>query len=872
MDRRGGKDANSFFSRIKDVDALRSPYPRHLGQPSRDHSSPGAASVRPIVSSSSTGMPPVPSSARPHYGSVAPNWHYPVPRTEERVVSPNNNLGARPGFNFPAPQSFRSPSNYASSVQPIRMRQHQVSDRPGVPGSTLPAHIGAGNMLRAPLQAPQPFSGIPCQLQNWVVNLDVIRGVVSVGGNFFKEDGRCVVRRSSAISRALDGFTLLTNKGNCYQLVGPPDLDAMRAKGLPEYLVSYFRSGFPKNWKQLIDSHISGTSNNQFNDMVSMQSPRAQVQGIVRPSPISLRHDESLEEFEADANPEKENPPASGFSGSTYANEPLLSETPTAKIKLQSHASSVYGRGTSLFANSRFAQPSPYIPRESPVFARPRLSAMTEQAEVDGLDADSRSDTENNDASEAGFGSADVIAESEDSASSVADSENTSASALDVVPAKAAGRSRGRVSEKPTLPKKRASVSLPLDPSPELSANVEERGDTDELESIERLDEMFATANKRLASAGTTPKTPPTRRRSLVRVVESSDESSTNQSHTRLASATKSATKPTPRSVSARTLKDNTSEPVETPTKPPRASASKTITPKVATPAKTASSLRKAATPTLKKSSVATTPSKPPLTKTPVSKPKSTKKAIKTPEPIPGKKRLVADFVDVDATETDNSLQKLSLRSASTSENLESSDELSQGKPSAAASVRQVRPGIGPRSYRTAQYSDQSEATTPKTPKTAKTPKATRTPKTLRTPSTPKTPKAVDASKDDSSADQQEAQGGKPISTPKSRRKGYFKYQEPATPTESVTRSGRKVRRPQDWWANAQDHLSTSGSTNNKDSPLKFKWGSIDMVVVKGGKRMRLSDYCLQGGEIEPLFADSADEKEQSKDTLSESS
>ncbi|KAJ2849130.1 hypothetical protein GGI22_005593 [Coemansia erecta] len=83
------------------------------------------------------------------------------------------------------------------------------------------------------------------------------------------------------------------------------------------------------------------------------------------------------------------------------------------------------------------------------------------------------------------------------------------------------------------------------------------------------------------------------------------------------------------------------------------------------------------------------------------------------------------------------------------------------------------------------------------------------------------------------------------MTTPK-RRKGrnYFRYTELPGPSISVTRSGRKVRRPNDWWANAQEHLSTG----HKESDIKYKWGTGDPVLVKGSKRVKLSDYYMQGG------------------------
>ncbi|KAJ1731204.1 hypothetical protein LPJ61_002652, partial [Coemansia biformis] len=89
-----------------------------------------------------------------------------------------------------------------------------------------------------------------------------------------------------------------------------------------------------------------------------------------------------------------------------------------------------------------------------------------------------------------------------------------------------------------------------------------------------------------------------------------------------------------------------------------------------------------------------------------------------------------------------------------------------------------------------------------------------------------------------------------------------FKYNEPEAST-SITRSGRKVRPPQDWWANAQEHL---GSTH-QESIIKYRWGTGDAVVVKDGKRVRLSDVFSEdsgadplGGNTGPLGGDSGSE------------
>ncbi|KAJ2221743.1 hypothetical protein IWW45_008790 [Coemansia sp. RSA 485] len=112
------------------------------------------------------------------------------------------------------------------------------------------------------------------------------------------------------------------------------------------------------------------------------------------------------------------------------------------------------------------------------------------------------------------------------------------------------------------------------------------------------------------------------------------------------------------------------------------------------------------------------------------------------------------------------------------------------------------------------------------------------------------------------SKDEGQSQGQQELKTPRSGIKWktgrrYFRYKEPEAGGSSITRSGRKVRKPQDWWANAQDHLGGSGS-GHKESNIKYKWGSGDAMVIRDGKRMRLSDFYLQGGDESALFSEEA--------------
>ncbi|KAJ2212868.1 hypothetical protein EV179_004269, partial [Coemansia sp. RSA 487] len=124
-------------------------------------------------------------------------------------------------------------------------------------------------------------------------------------------------------------------------------------------------------------------------------------------------------------------------------------------------------------------------------------------------------------------------------------------------------------------------------------------------------------------------------------------------------------------------------------------------------------------------------------------------------------------------------------------------------------------------------------------------------------------------SKDNGSAALSKTPSDLSMTTPK-RKKGrnYFRYKELPGPSISVTRSGRKVRRPNEWWANAQEHLSTG----HKESDIKYKWGTGDPVLVKGDKRVKLSDYYKQSDGADLRTDDQSSESADEIDNLADNS
>ncbi|KAJ1864585.1 hypothetical protein LPJ78_003240 [Coemansia sp. RSA 989] len=83
---------------------------------------------------------------------------------------------------------------------------------------------------------------------------------VTVSGSYTKPNGIAVARHSSPIDIAIERRTIVATSGTMYQLVDAPDLEMMRMKGMPEYLVSQFADGFPRNWKQLVEEYLGISS------------------------------------------------------------------------------------------------------------------------------------------------------------------------------------------------------------------------------------------------------------------------------------------------------------------------------------------------------------------------------------------------------------------------------------------------------------------------------------------------------------------------------------------------------------------------------------------------------------------------------------
>ncbi|KAJ1884106.1 hypothetical protein LPJ66_010770, partial [Kickxella alabastrina] len=480
MDGRSNKDAAKFFNRIKNVEVLKSPYPRHLGQPSRG-SGLTALSTRPIMTgNASSGAPP--GSMRPISTHSAPTWHHPIPRHGENAVSPagiSRRINGGPVFDHKVSVSHRSPSNYPVSVQPIRTRPHSMPDQRFIPGSTLPAHVLAANTTQ-------------CHINSWSAYLDSTRGAISVHGKIMRADGRQAVRRSSAIIKVVDGRTLLTNKGTYYVLVGPADIEAMRLNGFPEHLIPYFAEGFPQNWRQLIEADFGRKSPGAHYEAPPASAPRTSIN--LKQGPTPLRRDESAEDYAG-----FESLPSSVLSDKTYAQQTVFSRSPAAaNAEAKSHkASSVYSSGASLFSRGGFGRSAPQ--QNNQPSADKQAEFVLEEShsfEDGGIGRITECDEEQT--SRAGTGCEDATVTADEAQNS-------------------------------PIPQSSCTTGLDsedLHDSPELVARRPAPLESIEENDIEKLDKMFENASKRLVPARSKPAASSAKRNVPKRIVDSSDESS----------------------------------------------------------------------------------------------------------------------------------------------------------------------------------------------------------------------------------------------------------------------------------------------------------------------------------------------------------
>ncbi|KAJ2122394.1 hypothetical protein IW147_003493 [Coemansia sp. RSA 720] len=784
MDGGGNKDTSNFFNRIKNVDVLRSPFPRHLVQSNRVPAM--ASSMRPIISNA----PVTHNAMRPAPLRTVPAWQSPVPQPGNFNISPVGGHGRGSTFGQVLPSStvYRPPAEYPSSVQPLHTRSYPTNDVRQMPESTFPAHRRR-DVRGIPANPPH------CLLRNWYVCVDVEKMAVTVSGSFTKPNGTTVARYSSPIDIAFDERVVAASSGTVYQLVDLPDLEMMRTKGLPPYLIPSFTEGFPRNWKKLVDEYLvvaagalrrGGAA--PRGDVSTRPAYAPLASGYMHDDhryagPTGTRFQPILEEG-GPVSISPISPPSSVSIGSIAPERQRRSPSVGSTGHQGGTRSSVYRSGLDIFASNRFARKGSAHAADQP---EERRTDLIQPPRSGSQVTDITEATEQCDEDNAGVRVTEMYGLSRDQ-SPAERVDRLSASYLNM-PADTPTKqpvSRHSPSLSPELGPSQTKFSWnsaddhrhiddDLEPF-KLDSGVDEDADEPVLETEREHSSVSSTTDLEAAARILTidhPKVAKKTPRVMRKVIDSSDESQGAAEN------------------------DTSSEQTESlaQTSAGDEAVGETRVTKSALASRVA---RKASRVTPAKPRVARAPRSAPAGRARPPTGSTTKRtARKTPKP----------HSDADSTPTKVSAKRGKWWSEDWDMEplviiervAKRSDRVSQLE---STESRDVDKDMGGDADGDADSSEKpGPASSKKT--TYQTPKRTTTPKRKA--------------------------GGQ-----------GFQYREPKV-TSSVTRSGRKVRRPQEWWTNACEHL---GNTH-QESDIKYRWGKGDAFVVRDGKRIRLSDFVM---------------------------
>ncbi|KAJ2076698.1 hypothetical protein H4R24_005548 [Coemansia sp. RSA 988] len=838
MDGGRGGDASNFFNRIKNVDVLRSPYPRHLAQ---NNQRPGmAASTRPIIG----GNVAPHNTMRPAATRATPAWQSPPPHPDiantvhtggGSSIRSYNDRGRVPS----SPALYRPPPEYPNSVQPIRVRPYGMGgDYRHIPGSTFPSHVSAGLSKARNMPHNAPY----CVLRNWIVCVDVDKMAVTVSGSFTKPNGNTVARHSSSIEMAIDERVLRASSGTVYQLVDTPDLDLMRTKGFPEYLIPYFVDGFPRNWKRLVDDYLAVAAGAQHGRgaPLSRRDGYPMMNRVVSPS--GNLHDEhrGLDHSDGRFRHSSDDGDAADLQPST---SPIVgygasSHTGIRQTRPFEGTGMVYRSGAEIFANGRFSRGGRL---HTPIRAQQRHSSENPRS-PELYDPDGANDK--------GAVASAVGDERHIPSMQRVDSELAAAMSnmpLETPTKASSSAGTGDMLSNTISPELGATSGLlwkgfhdphvslndsAIEPFKLEDAGIDDsQSDHEELVVDQPPDPKVDGTSSEDQKQNSTNQKDATRksRRTSRKVVESSDDAR-SQHMTEPDTSEPFASTPVTRSRKSVEARSTSAQ------RPVRNAASATRKPALATPskrkdasnvpnsapvarAKTARSARNKRTARRTPNNVVTaaeqTPSKPPRT---------TKSAGR----------------HCGSSSTSNAMVVIE-----PSKNISSSSDEASSFEASAPAWAMVGSQKQTKDKTSAEVADRQDESLPE-------PTAGGELLLPPSPSPPvQEPSAIAGRSERTPA--KAAPLAKAESAPSKWRVGrrFFKYKEPVA-TTSVTRSGRKVRRPQQWWANAQEHLAST----HKGSTLKYRWGTGDAVIVRDGKRMRLSDVFLEGSSADLTLAD----------------
>ncbi|KAJ2161067.1 hypothetical protein GGF46_001738 [Coemansia sp. RSA 552] len=885
MDNRGNKDTSNFFSRIKNVDVLRSPYPRHLAQGNRRQPAM-AASARPIISSGMSSYGPMrPSPVH----AVASPWQAPVARPGSASISPIGG-GIQSRVVQHAQGLYQSPPRCPSSAQPLRVHPQPNNGYRHIPGSTLPAHIPGGPSGIRNLSS----STSNCILHNWFVCLDTGRKTVTISGSYTKFNGTVVMRHSSPIEGVFDERLLRGRSSTIYQLMGPPDTEMMRARGLPSYLADVFDNGFPRNWRQLVeeylgtplgpDSRLGSRSGGVHRGEMTPRPAQSAVHSGYPPERYQFaspagRFGAISESSEVAAEQPQYLPPDT-YNHPGHARMQQRDPPDASRRPVNNQHTPIYRDGADIFANGRFAQA-----------ATPRTRNKSEESvQVPvAMQPSSREPTAEYASGDDGYGDGNVLPTARATGGRPSSAASMASEVADGIPNLEVADGIPNLSlETPTKAPVHSSGSL-LDSSnsvsPDLCATRGSQSEAPKIPRVNGVDDMDpfklddAEQSEAEADPGSVPEPEPEHESMPEPKPKSADtdnEKPTEPVVAKAAPKKQPGVKPRAKKVSRRAVASSSESQSEAAAAEDTAatnsdageSGSSAPADSLLKPAQTQFRARRTGP---KAAETAKTARRASGTATPV----PSRRRAKTPGSAPagrakkggsGLKRQSSGSKSAEEEEADVAKQTPT-RARATKGSKAAKGDLKASGPLVIIEVRGQQPP-------TTDSGRESESSA------AERPVATPQRKRLRKKADVGTPdKQAEAAAEstepaaDKAADTQSAaEDGTPgeaeaLKTPqKTPTKwkivtGSFRYRKPKVTTPSVTRSGRKVQQPREWWADAQEHLTSP----HKQSNLKYRWGTGDAVVVKDGKRIRLSDMYKEDSDADPLHDDaSAAEADQS--------
>lgn len=747
--------------------------------------------------------------------TAAPTWHSPPPRHPYvhgggTSISPLSN-NSRIVANSPKGNTHYSPPAYPSSVQPMQARTFSGSGNQRlVPGSTHPSHIGIS-------QQQQQQQRIV--LVGWYITIDPLRRVVIVSGNFTKPNGVIVNRHSSPIEKAVDSHTLVSNTGSIYQLVDPVNVEMMRMKGFPEHLLPLFLDGFPRKWKIMVEKYYNSVASLGRSPPTTSFGAKRNSDGVVQPRTAPLRHTGLSEDMRLSDNmPSSSDTVISSSALSQSFKDLACGSNPASPATVgvghqQRRTSSVYRDGAALFAKRQFKSPT-----------KNKVDVENDDNEPPSLFND------------------------------VGRNERNTSPELHNSPSPTYSR-RSMHAQNSAM---EDGLSVGNDFGDDGIGDEEQDEDVDSFSSADTVSvaDVIPTSNERKLEPsldGKEKRTALDDTSAKPRLVNREMPSPLSSPHLPLSDFLLDDQTPTRRSLSKHSGPSITSSSRISQARKRIIESSDEGEPAIA-------ELRRS--PILREPEPALDKSESSGIQSPrISETESEPEEPRSESPVAAN---VEDELDGEQEEDPGSNPELGSEVSASEPDESEQEELELIAPATASAVGETEPepepeqeDAGPATPVRANNIEAPELESDRSPTAVLKPNVVDEPEADERPTSPLRSDVVDEVVPKTPTTKSRILSNTGFKTPEK--------QIQRTPPTTITRSGRKIQQPREWWTDAQNRLSGNDSSHKKPS-IRYRWGTGDAMVVKDGKRVKLSDYYLENdGNDECLFGDSSDEHEESE-------